>query len=222
MTHNAAEAGVPRYFFSSSACVYRDMKAGEPVLPEEAAIPAQPDNEYGWEKLYSERVATSYERRYGIRCGSPVSGTVMARKAPGAADARRRRPQFCRKVAEADDGGSVEVWGDGTAIRSYVYIDDLVDGIRLLAQSDLHGAANICSPEYVSVDELVQTVARAAGKRVNIRYVKGPVGVQSRNFSIGRIGSIGWTARVPLEEGIQRTYRWVEARVEAARHMLAE
>ena len=151
--------------------------------------------------------------RFG-NCYGPESAWRGGReKAPAA---------VCRKVAEADDGGSVEVWGDGTAIRSYVYIDDLVDGIRLLAQSDLHGAANICSPEYVSVDELVQTVARAAGKRVNIRYVKGPVGVQSRNFSIGRIGSIGWTARVPLEEGIQRTYRWVEARVEAARHMLAE
>jgi GDP-D-mannose 3', 5'-epimerase len=213
MTHAAAEMGAPRYFFSSSVCVYRDMKAGEPELTEEDAIPACPDNEYGWEKLYSERVAMSYERRYGMQvriarfgnCYGPESAWRGGRdKAPAA---------LCRKVAEANGGGAIDVWGDGTAIRSYTYIDDMTEGVRLLMNSDLHGAVNICSPEYLSVAELAATVAGVAGKKISVNYVPGPVGVRSRNFTNGRIHSIGWRARTSLEDGIRLTYQWVEGQV---------
>jgi nucleoside-diphosphate-sugar epimerase len=124
---------------------------------------------------------------------------------------------ICRKVAEAEDGGEVEVWGDGTAIRSYTYVGDMVNGIYLLMQSDLEGAVNIGCPQYVSVDELVATVAEVAGKRVHKKYVDGPVGVQSRNFSNERIYSLGWKARVFLKEGIGYTYPWIEEQVKAAR-----
>jgi nucleoside-diphosphate-sugar epimerase len=123
---------------------------------------------------------------------------------------------MCRKVAEVPDGGTIEVWGDGSAIRSYTYVDDMVDGIVRLTRSDLEGAVNIGSPEYVSVDELVRVVAEVAGKRVSIRYVDGPVGVQSRNFSNARIESVGWRSRFSLRDGIARTYPWVEAQVAAA------
>lgn len=210
MTDTAAKMGVPRYFFSSSVCVYRDMQPGEPELAEDEAVPAHPDNEYGWEKLYSERVALSYERRYGMQvriarfqnCYGPESAWRGGReKAPAA---------ICRKVADASDGGTIEVWGDGTAIRSYTYVDDMVNGIYLLMQSDLHGAVNIGSPEYVSVDELVQTVAQVAGKRIRIQHVSGPVGVLSRNFSIARISSLGWRAEHSLQGGIGLTYPWVQ------------
>jgi nucleoside-diphosphate-sugar epimerase len=216
MTHQASEMGVKRYFFSSSVCVYRDMQPGEPEMSEAEAIPANPDNEYGWEKLYAERTAMAYARNRGMivriarfqNCYGPEGTWTGGReKAPAA---------MCRKVAEVEDGGTIDVWGDGTAIRSYTYVDDMVDGIYRLTQSDLEGPANIGCPQYVSVKELVDTVAEIAGKRINIRYIKGPVGVQSRNFSNARIYSIGWQAKFYLKDGIARTYPWVEAQVKAA------
>lgn len=217
MTDLAAKIGVPRYFFASSVCVYRDMKHGEPEMTEAQAVPANPDNEYGWEKFYSERMAQAYERRTNMQvriarfqnCYGPEGTWTGGReKAPAA---------LCRKVALIPDGGTIEVWGDGSAVRSYTYVSDMVDGIYLLMQSDLHGAANIGCPEYVSVDELAQTVARVAGKKINIKHVEGPVGVQSRNFSNARIYSLGWKSKVSVEEGIRRTYPWIEAQVKAAK-----
>ncbi len=213
MIDAAAALGIKRYFFSSSVCIYRDMAAGEPELTEDEAYPAQPDNEYGWEKLYAERMAMAYGRRYGMavriarfqNCYGP-DGTWMGgrEKAPAA---------ICRKVAEVDGHGTIEVWGDGTAIRSYTYVDDMVDGIYRLAQSDLEEPVNIGSPEYVSVSQLVEVVTRVAGKRVAVRHIPGPVGVRSRNFSNARIYSLGWRSQFTLEEGIARTYPWVAAQV---------
>ena len=216
MTHTAAHIGIPRYFFSSSVCVYRDMKPGEPEMKESEAVPANPDNEYGWEKFYSERVAQAYARRYSLavriarfqNCYGPEGTWTGGReKAPAA---------LCRKVAEVEDGGTIEVWGDGSAIRSYTYVDDMVDGIFRLMHSDLEGAVNIGCPQYVAVKELVDTVCEVAGKKVRTKYVSGPVGVQSRNFSNERIYSIGWKPQVYLKDGIQRTYPWIEAQVKAA------
>ncbi len=216
MIDAAASAGVRRYFFSSSVCVYRDMQPGEPELTEDDAVPANPDNEYGWEKLYAERMAQAYGRRFGLpvriarfqNCYGPEGTWRGGReKAPAA---------ICRKVAEAPDGGSIEVWGDGTAIRSYTYVDDLVEGIYTLMHSDLDGPANIGSPEYVSVKELVDAVIAKSGKALEVAYVDGPVGVQSRNFSHARIESLGWRAKFSLEEGIGRTYEWVEGQVSTA------
>jgi GDP-D-mannose 3',5'-epimerase len=217
MVGAAAEARVPRYFFSSSVCVYRDMLPGEPEMPEAGAYPAMPNNEYGWEKLYAERMAMAYGRRYGMQvriarfqnCYGPEGTWRGGReKAPAA---------ICRKVAEAADGGVVEVWGDGKAIRSYTYVDDMVDGIFRLAQSNLEGPVNIGCPEYVTVNELVETVAAAAHKSIVVRHVDGPVGVHSRNFDNGRIESLGWRSQWPLRRGIAATYRWVAAQVAAAR-----
>ncbi len=211
MIHSAAEMGIPRYFFSSSVCVYRDMKPGEAEMSEDEAIPAKPDNEYGWEKLYSERVALAYGRRYSMQvriarfqnCYGPEGTWRGGReKAPAA---------ICRKVAEVEDGGTIEVWGDGTAIRSFTYVADMVEGIYLLMHSDLEGPANIGCPQYVSVDELVQTVAEVAGKQIHIKHVEGPVGVLSRNFSNARIYSTGWQAKYSLKDGITLTYPWIES-----------
>ncbi len=217
MTHTAAAMGIPRYFFSSSVCVYRDMQPGEPELTEADAIPAHPDNEYGWEKLYAERMAMAYGRRYGMQVriarfqncyGAEGAWTGGREKAPAAT---------CRKVAEAEDGGTIEVWGDGTAIRSYTHISDMVEGIGLLMHSDLEGAVNIGCPQYVTVKELADTVIEVSGKKINVKYVPGPVGVQSRNFSNARIYSLGWQPQVFLKEGIELTYPWIEAQVKAAR-----
>jgi GDP-D-mannose 3', 5'-epimerase len=217
MVHTAALAKIPRYFFSSSVCVYRDMKPGEPEMREEEAIPAHPDNEYGWEKLYSERAAMANARRYGMKvriarfqnCYGPQGTWEGGReKAPAA---------ICRKVAIASDGDTIEIWGDGSAVRSYTYVDDMVDGIFRLMHSDLEGAVNIGCPQYVTVKELVDTVAAIAGKHIQVKSVPGPVGVQSRNFSNERIYSIGWRSQFNLKRGIELTYPWIETQVQAAR-----
>ena len=217
MTHMAWTLGVPRYFFSSSVCVYRDMQPGEPEMTEAGAVPANPDNEYGWEKLYAERMALAYERNRGMEvriarfqnCYGPEGTWTGGReKAPAA---------LCRKVAEVDDGGTIEVWGDGSAVRSYTYVDDMVEGIYLLMHSELHTAVNIGCPQYVTVDELAGTIVRVSGKKINIKHVEGPVGVQSRNFSNARIYSIGWKSRYSLEGGIHLTYPWIEEQVKQAR-----
>jgi len=217
MTHASAILRMPRYFFSSSVCVYRDMERGEPEMTEDQAIPANPDNEYGWEKLYAERVAMACGRHYDMavriarfqNCYGPEGTWTGGReKAPAA---------ICRKVAEVQDGGTIEVWGDGTAVRSYTYVDDMIEGIYMLMQSDLEVPVNIGSPEYVSVTELVDVVADVARKKISIKYVNGPVGVKSRNFSNARIYSIGWQARVFLREGIERTYPWVQQQLSKAK-----
>jgi GDP-D-mannose 3',5'-epimerase len=217
MIHSSAEIRIPRFFFSSSVCVYRNMQPGEPALREDEAVPANPDNEYGWEKLYAERTAMAYSRRRGLRvriarfqnCYGPEGTWTGGReKAPAA---------ICRKVAETCNGGEIDVWGDGTAIRSYTYVDDMVDGIYRLMQSELEGPVNIGSSQYVSVDELVAAVAAVAGKGIRIRHVAGPVGVQSRNFSHERIQSIGWQAKYSLGDGIQKTYPWIDMQVKEKR-----
>lgn len=213
MTHSAAERGVPRYFFSSSVCVYRDMAPGEAALSEEDAIPANPDNEYGWEKLYAERVGMAYGRRYDMQvriarfqnCYGPLGTWRGGReKAPAAT---------CRKVAEAPDGGTIEVWGDGSAIRAYTYVSDMVEGIYALTHSDLEGPTILGSSEYVTVDELVAIAIEVSGKQLEVKHVDGPVGVRARNFSKARIESLGWRPRVSLREGIGRTYAWIEGQV---------
>jgi GDP-D-mannose 3', 5'-epimerase len=217
MSHAAAQQGVPRYLFSSSACVYRDQRPDEPDLSEDEAYPAQPDNEYGWEKLYSERAALAYQRNRGMtvrvarfqNCYGPYGTWNGGReKAPAA---------MCRKVAAVADGGTIEVWGDGTAMRVFTYVDDLVGGIRLLMTSDVAEPTNIGSDERISIDELVGIVAEIAGKRVEIRHVDGPVGVHARNHSSERIRSMGWVCRHSLRDGIAKTYPWVKEQTDRAR-----
>ncbi len=217
MIHQAALLKAPRYFYSSSVCVYRDMQPGEPEMTEAQAVPANPDNEYGWEKLYSERMLQAYGRHYGMtvriarfqNCYGPEGTWTGGReKAPAAT---------CRKVAEVPDGGTIKAWGDGTAVRSYTYVNDMVDGIYRLMHSDLEGPTNIGSPEYYTVKELIDIAAEVAGKKINVEWIAGPVGVQSRNFSNERIYSLGWRAKYSLRDGIAETYPWVEQQVLKAR-----
>jgi nucleoside-diphosphate-sugar epimerase len=217
MTHAAAHSGVKRYVFSSSACVYRDMEPDEPELTEEEAYPALPDNEYGWEKLYSERVAMAYGRRYGMVVRLARFQNTYGPEGTWQGGREKAPAALSRKIAEAEDGGTIEIWGDGTAMRAYTYIDDLLDGIILLMHSDLEDGVNIGRQEYVSVNELVRTIADVAGKTIHIQYVEGPVGVKARNFRADRISAIGWSSRFSLKEGISRTYPWVKAQVDANR-----
>ncbi len=217
MTHASALSGVKRYLFSSSACVYRDMEQEEPELSEEDAYPALPDNEYGWEKLYTERMAMAYGRRYGMVVRLARFQNTYGPEGTWQGGREKAPAALSRKIAEIDDGGTIEIWGDGTAMRAYTYIDDLLDGIILLMDSDLEDGVNIGRQEYVSVNELVRVIAETAGKRVFTKHIKGPVGVKARNFRVDRISSIGWKSRISLREGISRTYPWVKAQVEASR-----
>jgi GDP-D-mannose 3',5'-epimerase len=213
MVGAAATAGVARYFFSSSVCVYRDMEPGEPELHELDAYPAMPDNEYGWEKLYAERVALAYGRRFGFgvriarfeNCYGPEGTWWGGReKAPAA---------LCRKIAESEDGGRIQVWGDGRAVRSYVYVDDLVDAVLRLIESDVDHPVNIGTAERVTVAELVDLIAIVADKRIEVVHVPGPVGVRSRNFSHATIESLGWRPRYSLRDGLRVTYPWIAEQV---------
>ena len=213
MIDASAKVGVPRYFFSSSVCVYRDMQPGDPPLDEAGAYPALPHNEYGWEKLYAERMALAYARYYPIQvriarfqnCYGPEGTWRGGReKAPAA---------VCRKVAMAKEGGTIPVWGDGTAVRAYTYVDDMVEGICRLMRSDLEGPTIIGGDEYVTVDELAQTVIEASGKDIQVEHVEGPVGVHARNFDKSKIKSLGWHAMTSLEEGVARTYAWISDQV---------
>jgi len=221
MTRAAAALGVPRYFFSSSVCVYRDMKPGEPEMTEAEAVPANPDNEYGWEKLYSERMAMAYERRRKMQVRIARFQNCYGAEGTWYGGREKAPAAICRKLAEVEDGGTIEVWGDGSAVRSYTHVNDMVEGIFLLMHSDLHGAANIGCPQYVTVNELVATVAEVAGKKIKVKHIDGPVGVQSRNFSNARIYSLGWKPRIFLKDGIELTYPWVEAQVKAKKSACA-
>jgi nucleoside-diphosphate-sugar epimerase len=217
MVNAASDANVGRYLFASSACVYRDQAIGEDEISENDAYPAMPDNEYGWEKLYAERMAFAHSRNRGLdvrvarfqNCYGPEGTWEGGReKAPAA---------ICRKIAEVGDGGIIEIWGDGSAIRVYTYVDDLCDGIHTLMQSDIREPTNIGSSELISVDELVETVADVSGRSIGICHIDGPVGVQARYHSVARIESTGWRARWSLRRGIEATYPWIAQQVKNRR-----
>ncbi len=215
MIQSSVERGVKRYFFSSSACIYRDMMPDEPELSEEEAYPARPDNEYGWEKLYAERMAMAFGKRYNLPVRIARFQNTYGPEGTWRGGREKAPAAMCRKIAEIEDGGTIEIWGDGSAMRAYTYIDDLLEGIRMLMESGLENGINIGRQEYVSVNELVNTVAEVAGKKIHIDHVEGPVGVQARNFRIDKITALGWHSRFSLKEGIAQTYPWVEAQVKA-------
>lgn len=212
------EFKVPRLFFSSSVCIYRDMKKGEKEITEEAAIPANPDNEYGWEKLYAERTYQAFARKYGTKvriarfqnCYGPEGTWKGGReKAPAA---------LSRKIAEVQgDSGEIDVWGDGKARRVFVYINDLVEGIYLVMHSDVESAVNIGPTEDTSINDFASLIAKIAKKKIKIKHIDGPVGVESRNFSNKKITSLGWKPKYSLEDGMKETYTWVEKQVKRNR-----
>jgi GDP-D-mannose 3', 5'-epimerase len=206
-------AGVKKFFYSSSACIYPEYNQLDPDNPkcsEESAYPAAPDSEYGWEKLFSERLYLAYMRNRGIEVrvarfhnifGPEGSWTGGREKAPAA---------ICRKVAESSDGGEIEIWGDGKQTRSFLYIDECLEGVSRLMKSGFTGPVNIGSEEMVTIDQLVALVAKIAGKQVVVRHIPGPLGVRGRNSDNRLIDEkLGWRPSRPLEEGMEKTYAWI-------------
>jgi len=202
-----------RVFYASSACIYpqeNQTSAEAPVCREDTAYPANPDSDYGWEKLFSERLYLAYGRNHGMEVRIARYHNVFGPE--GAWDnGREKAPAaVCRKVARAEDGGEVEVWGDGRQSRSFLYIDECLEGTLRLMRSDFGQPVNIGSEEMVSIDQLVAEVASIAGKRVHIRHVPGPQGVRGRRSDNGLIRSVlGWAPEQPLRAGLEHTYRWI-------------
>lgn len=205
MARAIREFNIPRFFFSSSVCVYPDMEMGAMQLSEEDAYPAHPDNEYGWEKLMAEilylahtdytqvRIAR-FQNTYGPHC----DWLSERAKAPAA---------LCRKALQASTGGNIEVWGDGKAVRSYTHISDLLEGIWILMHSDERRPTNIGSSQLVTVDELAKQVI--GDRDLSIVHVPGPQGVRYRDFSKERIHALGWRETVPLVDGIRTLSGWI-------------
>lgn len=209
---------VSRVFYASSACIYpqeNQTSVEAPVCREDTAYPANPDSDYGWEKLFSERLYLAYGRNHGMAVRIARYHNVFGPE--GAWDnGREKAPAaVCRKVARAEDGGEVEVWGDGRQSRSFLYIDECLEGTLRLMRSDFGQPVNIGSEEMVSIDQLVAEVAAVAGKRVRIRHVPGPQGVRGRRSDNGLIRSVlGWAPEQPLRIGLEHTYRWIAGLVD--------
>jgi GDP-D-mannose 3',5'-epimerase len=213
------KAGVKRFFYSSSACMYPEYNQTAPDNPkcsEDSAYPAAPDSEYGWEKLFSERVYLAYMRNYGVQVRVARFHNIFGPEGTWAGGREKAPAAICRKVAEAPDGGEIEIWGDGQQTRSFLYIDECVEGVRRLMDSPWSGPVNIGSEEMVTINQLVDMVMQIAGKRLSVRHIPGPQGVRGRNSDNRLIGQkLGWKPSRPLREGLEKTYAWVASQVAA-------
>ena len=213
------QAGVRKYFYSSSACIYPSYNQTDPDNPtcaEDSAYPAAPDSEYGWEKLFSERLYASYRRNYGIEIHVARFHNIFGPEGTWCGGREKVPAAICRKVAEAPDRGEIEIWGDGKQTRSFLYVDECVEGIRRLMESDFSGPVNIGSEEMVTIDHLAEMVMEIAGKRLRIRHIDGPLGVRGRNSDNRLIRrELGWAPSARLRQGLEVTYSWVAGQIAA-------
>ena len=213
----ANKQGVGALFYSSSACMYpayNQLDPDNPNCEESSAYPAEPDSEYGWEKLFSERLYLSYARNYGMKVHIARYHNIFGPEGSWQGGKEKAPAAVCRKVAMTQRGGDVEVWGDGLQTRSFLYIDECVEGTIRLTRSDKTGPYNIGSDEMVTISGLVDMVSDIAGKPVSKRYVPGPTGVRGRNSDNRLIDTeLGWRPSEPLRDGLARTYAWIEAQV---------
>ena len=209
-----------RIFYSSSACIYPEYNQMDPDNPrcaETDAYPAAPDSEYGWEKLFSERLYAAFARNYGLNCRVARYHNIFGPEGTWSGGREKAPAAICRKVAEAPNGGEIEVWGDGRQTRSFLYVDECVEGTLRLARSDVLEPLNIGSDEMVSINDLVALVAEIAGKRIEVRHIDGPQGVRGRNSDNNLIADrLGWAPSAKLRSGLERTYEWVKEQVESA------
>ena len=209
-----------RIFYSSSACIYPEHNQNDPDRPnceEASAYPAAPDSEYGWEKLFSERLYLAYQRNHGFTVRVARYHNIFGPEGTWQGGREKAPAAMCRKVAAAPSGGEIEVWGDGSQTRSFLYIDECVEGSLRLMRSNFSGPVNIGSEEMITIDGLAHLVMRIADKPLQIRHIKGPTGVRGRNSDNRLISErLGWSPSRPLEEGIAKTYKWISAQVEAA------
>lgn len=207
------KSSISKIFYSSSACMYPAYNQLDPMNPkcdEASAYPAEPDSEYGWEKLFSERLYLSYARNYGLKVRIARFHNIFGPDGTWRGGKEKAPAAMCRKVAEAADGGTIEVWGDGLQSRSFLYIDECVEAVRRLMTSEFQGPVNIGSEEMVTINALALLVIGMSGKKLSIKNIPGPVGVRGRNSDNRLIAEkLKWAPSAPLSDGLRKTYDWV-------------
>jgi nucleoside-diphosphate-sugar epimerase len=217
IVQQSCSIGVGRLYYSSSACIYpayNQEDAQNPKCSEESAYPAQPDSEYGWEKLFSERLYLAYARNFGLDVRLARFHNIFGPEGTWRGGREKVPAAICRKVAEAEDGGFLEVWGDGKQTRSFLYVDECVEGIRRHMSSNFVGPLNIGSQEMVTINSLADMVMKIANKRLKIKHVDGPQGVRGRNSDNALISQkLGWAPNYPLYQGLEKTYGWIALQV---------
>jgi nucleoside-diphosphate-sugar epimerase len=217
VAQEAVEKKVGKIFYSSSACIYPESIQTDPDNPglkEEFAYPAEPDSEYGWEKLFSERLYLSYQRNYGIEVHVARFHNIFGPEGTWCGGKEKAPAAMCRKVAEAVDGGEVEVWGDGEQTRSFLFIEECIEGVRKLMESDFSGPVNIGSDEMISINGLAMMAADIAGKDIKLNHIPGPLGVRGRNSENSLIKKrLDWSPKASLRSGMEETYAWIAAQV---------
>jgi nucleoside-diphosphate-sugar epimerase len=215
----AAKKKIGMIFYSSSACMYPEHNQLDPNNPnceESSAYPANPDSEYGWEKLFSERMFLAYNRNYGLNVRIARFHNIFGPQGTWDGGKEKAPAAMCRKVAEATDGGSIEIWGDGEQTRSFLYIDECLEGVRRLVQSDFEGPVNIGSDEMVTINHLAELTSEIAGKKISLNHIDGPLGVRGRNSDNNLIAEkLNWRPSHSLKEGLEKTYAWISEQVEA-------
>ena len=214
-------AGVEKLFYSSSACIYpayNQEDPGNPKCSEDSAYPAAPDSEYGWEKLFSERLYFAYLRNLGVQVRVARFHNIFGPEGTWKGGREKAPATICRKVAEAPNGSEIEIWGDGHQTRSFLYIDECVDGIRRLMNSDFTGPVNLGSDEMVTINYFAELVMQIAGKKLSLRHKPGPLGVRGRNSDNRLIEhKLSWRPSSPLREGLEKTYVWIRQQVAETR-----
>jgi nucleoside-diphosphate-sugar epimerase len=217
MVEASIKAKVRKIFYSSSACMYPErnqLDPDNPICSEDSAYPADPDSEYGWEKLFSERFYMAANRNYGLNVFIARFHNIFGPEGSWS-DGREKAPAaFCRKVAETPDGGEIEMWGDGEQTRSFLYIDECLEGVRRLMESDFRGPVNIGSEEMISINDLAYMTMDIAGKKLSINHIPGPLGVRGRNSDNRLIfEKLDWKPEEPLKKGLEKTYNWISQQV---------
>jgi nucleoside-diphosphate-sugar epimerase len=221
IAEQALKKNVEKIFYSSSACIYPEYNQMDPDNPkcaEDTAYPAEPDSEYGWEKLFSERLYLAFHKNYGLNVRIARYHNIFGPLGTWRGGREKAPAALCRKAVEAEDGGFIEVWGDGKQSRSFLYIDECIEGTLRLMESNFIAPVNIGSEEMVTIEGLAQMIIDISGKDLKIKNVPGPQGVRGRN-SDNRLfkEKIGWEPTQPLKAGIEKTYEWIYSQVEETR-----
>jgi GDP-D-mannose 3',5'-epimerase len=213
----AAKGNVARLFYSSSACMYpayNQMDALNPNCAESSAYPAAPDSEYGWEKLFSEHVYFAFQRNCDLDVHVARFHNIFGPLGTWKGGREKAPAALCRKIAETPDGGGIEIWGDGEQTRSFMYIDECLEGVRRLISSDFSGPVNIGSEEMVTINGMAKMIMEIAGKKLRIKHIPGPLGVRGRNSDNRLIHEkLGWAPSDTLRKGLETTYSWISSQV---------
>lgn len=216
--HESVKKKIKKIFYSSSACIYPEYNQMDPDNPktaEDSAYPAEPDSEYGWEKLFSERMFLAFKKNYGLNVRIARFHNIFGPQGSWRNGKEKAPAAMCRKVAMSPEGGEMEMWGDGLQTRSFLYIDQCLEGVQKLMDSeDFVGPVNIGSEEMVTINQLAEMAMDIAGKKLTINHIDGPTGVRGRNSDNALIQKkLGWEPSEPLRIGLKKTYEWIAEQV---------